>query len=175
MATIEEPLVPIYMYHRYAVESAASMIGGQDFVYAMRGDGRTPVEVGERRESAQGDRRAGGDAQAVGADDPEEDPRPDSAAAAGLRHAPRAVPAHDRRRLRSGQSRRRSPPTSRSASSCSPIARRAWWRRTRSIQSLPGLGEVIDRLTKATFDAADVAAPTKPKCAAPPSACWSIA
>lgn len=44
MTTIEEPLVPIYMYHRYAVESTASMIGGQDFVYAMRGDGRTPVK-----------------------------------------------------------------------------------------------------------------------------------
>ena len=44
---IEEPLVPIYMYHRYAVESASSMIAGQDFVYAMRGDGRTPVEVGQ--------------------------------------------------------------------------------------------------------------------------------
>ncbi len=46
MATvmIEEPLVPIYMYHRYAVESTASAIGGQDFVYAMRGDNRTPVE-----------------------------------------------------------------------------------------------------------------------------------
>jgi hypothetical protein len=43
MVTIEEPLVPIYMYHRYAVEGAASMIAGQDFVYAMRGDGRTPV------------------------------------------------------------------------------------------------------------------------------------
>ena len=41
---IEEPLVPIYMYHRYAVESTASAIGGQDFVYAMRGDNRTPVE-----------------------------------------------------------------------------------------------------------------------------------
>ena len=41
---IEEPLVPIYMYHRYAVESTASMIAGQDFVYAMRGDNRTPVE-----------------------------------------------------------------------------------------------------------------------------------
>ena len=41
---IEEPLVPIYMYHRYAVEGAASMIGGQDFVYSMRGDGRTPLE-----------------------------------------------------------------------------------------------------------------------------------
>ena len=44
MVTIEEPLVPIYMYHRYAVEGAASMIAGQDFVYAMRGDGRTPVK-----------------------------------------------------------------------------------------------------------------------------------
>ena len=44
MTTIEEPLVPIYMYHRYAVESSASMIAGQDFVYAMRGDGRAPVK-----------------------------------------------------------------------------------------------------------------------------------
>jgi hypothetical protein len=44
MTTIEEPLVPIFMYHRYAVEGAASMIGGQDFVYAMRGDGRAPVK-----------------------------------------------------------------------------------------------------------------------------------
>jgi hypothetical protein len=43
MATIEEPLVPIYMYHRYSVESAASMIGGQDYIYAMRGDGRVPT------------------------------------------------------------------------------------------------------------------------------------
>ena len=34
MATIEEPLVPIFMYHRYAVESAASMVGGQDYIYA---------------------------------------------------------------------------------------------------------------------------------------------
>ena len=44
MATIEEPLVPIYMYHRYAVESTASMVGGMDYIYAMRGDGRTPVK-----------------------------------------------------------------------------------------------------------------------------------
>jgi Met-zincin/Domain of unknown function (DUF5117) len=44
MTTIEEPLVPIYMHHRYAVESASSMIAGQDFVYAMRGDGRTPTK-----------------------------------------------------------------------------------------------------------------------------------
>jgi hypothetical protein len=44
MATIEEPLVPIFLYHRYSVESTASMIGGQDFIYAMRGDNRTPLE-----------------------------------------------------------------------------------------------------------------------------------
>jgi len=40
MATIEEPLVPIYMFHRYAVEAAASMVAGQDYIYGMRGDGR---------------------------------------------------------------------------------------------------------------------------------------
>jgi len=44
MATIEEALVPIFMYHRYSVESAASSIGGQDYIYAMRGDGRTPLK-----------------------------------------------------------------------------------------------------------------------------------
>jgi hypothetical protein len=44
LATIEEPLVPIYMHHRYAVESTASAIGGQDFVYAIRGDGQTPTK-----------------------------------------------------------------------------------------------------------------------------------
>jgi hypothetical protein len=44
MATMEEVLVPLYMYHRYAVEAAASAIGGQDYIYAFRGDGRTPVK-----------------------------------------------------------------------------------------------------------------------------------
>ncbi len=44
MATIEEALVPIFMYHRYSVESAASSIGGVDYIYAMRGDGRDPVK-----------------------------------------------------------------------------------------------------------------------------------
>jgi hypothetical protein len=54
MATIEEPLVPVYMYHRYSVESAASMVGGVDYIYAMRGDGRTPA----RWESAVNQRKA---------------------------------------------------------------------------------------------------------------------
>ena len=54
LATIEEPLVPIYMYHRYAVESAASMVAGQDYIYGMRGDQRTPtkgVSVDDQRKA----------------------------------------------------------------------------------------------------------------------------
>jgi hypothetical protein len=54
MATIEEPLVPIFMYHRYSVESAAHMVAGLDYIYAMRGDGRTPVKW----ESAANQRKA---------------------------------------------------------------------------------------------------------------------
>jgi hypothetical protein len=44
MATIEEVLVPLYLHHRYAVEAAASTVAGQNYIYALRGDGRTPVE-----------------------------------------------------------------------------------------------------------------------------------
>jgi hypothetical protein len=54
MATIEEPLVPIFMYHRYAVESTASMVAGQDYIYAIRGDKRTPtkgVSVDDQRKA----------------------------------------------------------------------------------------------------------------------------
>src|SRR5437879_13124521 len=54
MATIEEPLVPIFMYHRYAVESTASMVAGQDYIYAIRGDHRTPtkgVSVDDQRKA----------------------------------------------------------------------------------------------------------------------------
>jgi hypothetical protein len=43
MAGIEEVLVPVYLHHRYAVDSAVTAIGGQDYIYAMRGDGRTPT------------------------------------------------------------------------------------------------------------------------------------
>ncbi len=51
MATIEEALVPLYLHHRYQVEAAATVLGGQHYVYAMRGDGRQPY------------RRASGDEQ----------------------------------------------------------------------------------------------------------------
>jgi len=53
-------------------------------------------EVGDGGQPAQGARSAGFDAEAVGADVVEADPRRDSAASAGLRLPPRAVPAHDR-------------------------------------------------------------------------------
>lgn len=43
MATLEEALVPLYLHHRYQVEAAASVLGGQHFTYAMRGDGKTPT------------------------------------------------------------------------------------------------------------------------------------
>lgn len=45
MATIEETLVPLYMYHRYQVESTASAVGGVEYVYATRGDGLTPYQA----------------------------------------------------------------------------------------------------------------------------------
>ena len=43
MAQLEDVLVPLYLHHRYQAEAAASVLGGQDYVYAMRGDGRTPT------------------------------------------------------------------------------------------------------------------------------------
>ncbi|HZU24105.1 MAG TPA: zinc-dependent metalloprotease, partial [Bryobacteraceae bacterium] len=54
MATVEEALVPIFMYHRYAVESTAASVGGEDYIYAIRGDGRTPWQ----RESGADQRHA---------------------------------------------------------------------------------------------------------------------
>ena len=44
LATLEEALVPLYLHHRYQVEAAASVLGGQDYVYALRGDGRQPTK-----------------------------------------------------------------------------------------------------------------------------------
>jgi len=46
MATIEDVLVPIYMYHRYQVEAAAKVIGGQDYTFSLKGKGdRNPQIV----------------------------------------------------------------------------------------------------------------------------------
>src|SRR5678816_1965322 len=46
LATIEEVLVPIYMYHRYQVEAAAKVVGGQDYTFSLKGKGdRNPQIV----------------------------------------------------------------------------------------------------------------------------------
>jgi hypothetical protein len=42
MAEMEEVLLPLYLHHRYQVDAAASALGGQHYIYALRGDGREP-------------------------------------------------------------------------------------------------------------------------------------
>jgi hypothetical protein len=56
MAEMEEVLVPLYLYHRYQVEAAASALGGMNYIYALRGDGRqptTPVPAAEQKAALQ--------------------------------------------------------------------------------------------------------------------------
>jgi hypothetical protein len=37
---IEDALVPVYLYHRYQVEAVTKLVGGQEYSYAVRGDGQ---------------------------------------------------------------------------------------------------------------------------------------
>jgi hypothetical protein len=43
MATLEDALVPVYLLHRFTIEAAASLLGGQEYAYARDGDGPSPV------------------------------------------------------------------------------------------------------------------------------------
>jgi hypothetical protein len=52
LALMEEVLVPLYLHHRYQVEAAASAVGGIHYIYAMRGDGREPVKRVPAKEQA---------------------------------------------------------------------------------------------------------------------------
>jgi len=45
MATLENVLVPLYLSHRYQVEGASKVVGGAEFGYAVRGDGKKPNEM----------------------------------------------------------------------------------------------------------------------------------
>ncbi len=52
LATIEDPLVTAYLLHRYQVEAAAKLVGGMDYVFALRGDGQIathPIAPAEQR------------------------------------------------------------------------------------------------------------------------------
>jgi hypothetical protein len=42
MSEIEKALVPLYLHHRFQITAASSVIGGVDYIYSIRGDGRTP-------------------------------------------------------------------------------------------------------------------------------------
>ena len=98
MATIEEPLVPIYMYHRYAVESR--VVNGRGAGFYLRDARRwaDAGEVGVGGESAQGAGCAGCDVETFGTYDSEKDSRCDSAASAGIWIPSRTVSANDRDR-----------------------------------------------------------------------------
>lgn len=45
MATMEEALVPLFLYHRYQVQATSKVVGGQYYTYALRGDGQAPVRA----------------------------------------------------------------------------------------------------------------------------------
>ena len=45
LATLEEALVPLYLHHRYQVEAAAKVVGGEYYTYALRGDGQEPLRA----------------------------------------------------------------------------------------------------------------------------------
>ena len=153
MATIEEPLVPIFMYHRYAVESTASMVAGQDYIYAMRGDGRTAVKWETRRQSAEGAGCAGQHAEA----------RRTGGAQAGAGRAFRRVRRASAGIANCSRARRATPSIRISPATIAAdvtigftlqLDRAARMVAQHAVDpALPGLEEVIDRLVKATFDA----------------------
>jgi hypothetical protein len=45
MATLEEALVPVYLFHRYQIEAAASMLGGLYYNHTLRGDVQKNPEI----------------------------------------------------------------------------------------------------------------------------------
>jgi len=45
MSSIEEALVPIYLYHRYQVDATSKMIGGLNYSYALRGRDKLITEM----------------------------------------------------------------------------------------------------------------------------------
>jgi hypothetical protein len=152
MATIEEPLVPIFMYHRYSMESTAASLGGLDFIYAMRGDRHTPVKW----ESAANQRKA---LESLAATlKPSELVVPKQV----LDVIPPRPPGYGRHRelfLRTTGDGF-DPLSPATIASDVTIGFNLQLDRAARIvaqhavdQSLPGLEEVIDRLTKATFDA----------------------
>jgi len=49
-AMLEDVLVPVYLYHRYQLEAVTKLVGGNDYAYALRGDGQPQLRILPRRE-----------------------------------------------------------------------------------------------------------------------------
>ncbi len=45
MSSLEEVLVPLYLFHRYQTEAAVKLLGGLNYTYALRGDGQLVTEI----------------------------------------------------------------------------------------------------------------------------------
>ncbi len=45
LSSLEHVLLPLYMHHRFQLNSAAQSLGGADYRYALRGDGQTPFTI----------------------------------------------------------------------------------------------------------------------------------
>jgi len=50
MATLEDVLVPVYMFHRYQIEAAASVIGGLYYNHTLRGDVQADPKIADGAE-----------------------------------------------------------------------------------------------------------------------------
>lgn len=50
ISELEWALLPLYMHHRFQLNSAAQSIGGADYRYAVRGDGQLPLTIVEAEE-----------------------------------------------------------------------------------------------------------------------------
>ena len=50
MSTLENVLLPLYMHHRFQLNSASQSIGGANYLYAVRGDGQIPFTIIEGEE-----------------------------------------------------------------------------------------------------------------------------
>ncbi len=49
-ASLEDVLVPVYLYHRYQLEAVTKLVGGNDYAYALRGDGQPGVRILPKKE-----------------------------------------------------------------------------------------------------------------------------
>jgi Met-zincin/Domain of unknown function (DUF5117) len=50
LATMEEALVPLFLFHRYQAEATTKVVAGQYYTYALRGDGQEPMRSVPARE-----------------------------------------------------------------------------------------------------------------------------